>query len=757
MSTPSIATTVLNHPALGAIQGVRLEDGNIDQFRGIPGALCLGSNAWPQYDLVKFVKHSLDHGKPVIGVSINYRVGIFGFLASARAGLRGNYGLKDQACAFRWIQQNIGGFGGDPSSITAFGESAGGITLSTLLATSDPLFHRALLMSGDITVRRPQSMAWQEAMLRENLTYLGLDDLDAKEAVNKLRLLPASDIVQMVPMVQHWSATLDEDFLPGLRAADLTITNTWCKSILTGDMAHDGTILRSRYLDKADAKDSTIVACNDILGSDLTQKVRAAYLLDTDKAATGMLLLASELRFYAPVLAAGKGFGLPHDIKVRQYHMDQTNPLPGGTHGFASHALDIAYLLRNFEPWLTREDVELSKRFAEAVLEFAHDGKRDRDDVIAVGPDHKLQILSAEQYDAKYRDDRGKLLAEIGWKKCLTLGERLQGFPYPELDYYLLAQYGVKVLDLSRVLAGPYCTQILGDMGADILKVEHPVRGDDTRSWGPPYAPRLDGADSAIPAGESAYYLSVNRNKKSLALSFKEKQGADILRELAKKVDVVVENYLPGSLKKYGLDYETLRKLNPKLIYASITGYGQFGPYSDRAGYDVMVEAEMGLMHITGPRDGPPVKVGCAVTDLTTGMYATTSILASLLERNRSNLVLITKERDSGRWGTAHPSVVPYRAFKSSDGDILFGGGNDRLFAILAKGLGRPEWATDDRFATNSARVKHRAVLEKWIEEVTRTKTTQEWLDIFDGTGLPYAKVNDLMDTTQHRHERNLV
>ncbi|KAH6696140.1 Alpha/Beta hydrolase protein [Verticillium dahliae] len=521
MSTSSIATKVLNHPVLGDVQGVLLEDGNIDQFRGIPyaaisarwtdpviqegklstdlfdatqfgpacpqgagaqradvnlvgdlpvvernieenennclnlvitrpsqlppdtklpvmvwvhgGALCLGSNAWPQYDLVKFVRHSLDHGNPIIGVSINYRVGIFGFLASAQAGLRGNYGLKDQACAFRWIQQNIGEFGGDPGSITAFGESAGGITLSTLLATSDPLFHRALLMSGDITVRRPQSMAWQEAMLRENLTYLGLDDSDLKEVINKLRLLPASDIVQVVPMVQHWSATLDEDFLPGLRAADLTITNTWCKSILTGDMAHDGTILRSRYLDRMDAKEVTIAACNDILGSDLTQKVRTAYLLDTDKAATGMLLLASELRFYAPVLAAGKGFGLPHDVKVRQYHMDQTNPLPGGLHGFASHALDIAYLLGNFEPWLAREDVELGRRFAEAVLEFAHDGKRDSDDVIAVGPEHKLQILSAEQYDAKYRDGRGKLLAEIGWKKCLTLGERLQGFPYPEL------------------------------------------------------------------------------------------------------------------------------------------------------------------------------------------------------------------------------------------------------------------------------------------------------------------------------------
>ncbi|KAJ8117398.1 hypothetical protein OPT61_g1390 [Boeremia exigua] len=322
---------------------------------------------------------------------------------------------------------------------------------------------------------------------------------------------------------------------------------------------------------------------------------------------------------------------------------------------------------------------------------------------------------------------------------------------------------------------------MLGDMGADVLKVEHPVRGDDTRSWGPPYAPRLDNADSANAVGESAYYLSVNRNKKSLALSFKDKRGAEILRNLSKQVDVVIENYLPGSLKKYGLDYETLSKLNPRLIYASITGYGQFGPYSNRAGYDVMVEAEMGLMHITGPRDGPPVKVGCAVTDLTTGMYAATSILASLHERHSSNMgqhldvclsdcqvatlsnmaqsVLITKERDTGRWGTSHPSVVPYRAFKSSDGDILFGGGNDRLFGILCQGLGQPKWATDERFSTNTARVHHRDILEKQIEDVTVTKTTQEWLDIFDGTGLPYARVNDLWDTMQHDHvrARNMV
>ncbi|KAH8817071.1 CoA-transferase family III domain-containing protein [Xylogone sp. PMI_703] len=337
---------------------------------------------------------------------------------------------------------------------------------------------------------------------------------------------------------------------------------------------------------------------------------------------------------------------------------------------------------------------------------------------------------------------------------------------------------GIRILDLSRVLAGPYCTQILGDLGAEVIKIEHPTRGDDTRSWGPPYAPYKDGRTGP---GESAYYLSVNRNKKSLGLSFKEPLGVSIIQKLAAKADVVVENYLPRSLEKYGLDYATLGKDNDRLIYASITGYGQFGPYSDRAGFDVMVEAEMGLMHITGARDGPPVKVGVAVTDLTTGMYAANSILAALFERERSGKgqyldvclsdcqvatlsnmaesVLVTGKRDTGRWGTAHPSVVPYRAFRTSDGDILFGGANDRLFGVLSKGLGKPEWATDERFATNSSRVANRDLLEKWIEDITTTKTTQEWLEIFDGSGLPYAKVNDLMDTMNHSHvqARNMV
>ncbi|KAJ5913590.1 hypothetical protein N7504_002473, partial [Penicillium tannophilum] len=338
---------------------------------------------------------------------------------------------------------------------------------------------------------------------------------------------------------------------------------------------------------------------------------------------------------------------------------------------------------------------------------------------------------------------------------------------------------GIRVLDMTRVLAGPYCTQILGDLGADVIKVEHPVRGDDTRAWGPPYAKYED--ESKEGPGESAYYLAVNRNKKSLGLSFQHKSGVEILHKLAKECDVLVENYLPGGLAKYGMDYETLHKINPKLIYASITGYGQTGPYSNRAGYDVMVEAEMGLMHITGARDGAPVKVGVAVTDLTTGLYTSNAIMAALLARVRtgkgqhidaclsdcqvatlSNLAssaLISGQKDSGRWGTAHPSIVPYRSYKTLDGDILFGGGNDRLFGVLSDRLGFPEWKTDVRFVTNSDRVKHRADIDGLIETTTQQKTTQEWLEIFEGSGMPYAAVNDIQGTLNHEHvlARNMV
>ncbi|CAF9909615.1 MAG: hypothetical protein HETSPECPRED_009477 [Heterodermia speciosa] len=332
---------------------------------------------------------------------------------------------------------------------------------------------------------------------------------------------------------------------------------------------------------------------------------------------------------------------------------------------------------------------------------------------------------------------------------------------------------GIRVLDMTRVLAGPYCTQILGDLGAEVIKIEHPTRGDDTRAWGPPYAKHIKG-DKTDGPGESAYFLSVNRNKKSLGLSFAQDSGVEILHKLTKSCDVLVENYLPDTLRKYRMDYESVSKINPSLIYASITGYGQTGPYRKRAGYDVMVEAEMGLMHITGSRDGPPVKVGVAVTDLTTGLYTSNSILAALLGRartgrgqqidvalsdcqvatlaNMASSALISGQPDSGRWGTAHPSIVPYKSFKTRDGDILLGGGNDRLFGILCDKVGKSEWVGDEKFSTNSARVKNRIELEAMIEAETRTRTTKEWLEILDGSGMPYAAVNDIQGTLSHEH-----
>ncbi|KAL6703354.1 hypothetical protein ACN47E_009772 [Coniothyrium glycines] len=330
---------------------------------------------------------------------------------------------------------------------------------------------------------------------------------------------------------------------------------------------------------------------------------------------------------------------------------------------------------------------------------------------------------------------------------------------------------GIKVLDMTRVLAGPYCTQILGDLGADVIKVEHPTRGDDTRAWGPPYAQYTNGQKGP---GESAYYLGVNRNKRSIGLSFQHPAGVDILHRLVKECDVLVENYLPGSLAKYGMDYDTVSKFHPGIIYASITGYGQTGPYRNRAGYDVIVEAEMGLMHITGTRDGPPVKVGVAVTDLTTGLYTSNSVIAALFGRMKSgkgqhidvalsdcqvatlaniaSSCLISGKRDTGRWGTSHPSIVPYKAFKTSDGDIILGGGNDRLYGVLCTRLGKPEWTTDERFKTNALRVQNRDTLEGLIENETRRKSTQELLELLEGSGLPYGAINDVQDTLNHEH-----
>lgn len=347
--------------------------------------------------------------------------------------------------------------------------------------------------------------------------------------------------------------------------------------------------------------------------------------------------------------------------------------------------------------------------------------------------------------------------------------------PTPKLN---LPLEGIKVIDLTRVLAGPYSTQILADLGAEVIKLERPGAGDDTRAWGPPYAPykpsKSTGETKQGP-GESAYFLSVNRNKKSLGINFKSKEGQEIVKALVKDADVFVENYVPGTLKKYGLSYQQLKEINPGLVYASITGYGQTGPYSNRPGYDVMVEAEFGLMHITGEPDGQPVKVGVAVTDLTTGLYAVNSIMAALFQRlktgrgqhldvclsdcqvvtlaNIASSALISGKPDSGRQGTAHPSICPYQAFETKGGgSIMIGGGNDNLYRHVCDALGKPEWKTDERFTSNALRVKHRDVLVPAITAVTKTKTTQEWLDVFEGRPFPYASVNDIQTTLNHPH-----
>ncbi|ESP01664.1 hypothetical protein LOTGIDRAFT_180274 [Lottia gigantea] len=314
--------------------------------------------------------------------------------------------------------------------------------------------------------------------------------------------------------------------------------------------------------------------------------------------------------------------------------------------------------------------------------------------------------------------------------------------------------HGIRVLDISRVLAGPYCTMIMGDMGAEIIKLERPGAGDDTRSFGPPFCGK-----------ETAYFFSVNRNKKSIAVDMKHKEGAHIVQELAKKSDVLIENYIPGKLGEMGLGYSQIKQIAPQLIYCSISGYGQTGPYAHRAGYDVIASGIGGLMHITGPQDGEPCKVGVAMTDLSTGLYAYGSILAAVLERQKTgrgqhidcnllstqvaSLVNISSNylnagMEAKRYGTAHESIVPYQAFETSDGYIIIGGVNDNQFRIVCQKIELEELATDPRFITNKQRVVNRKELLDLMTNRFKEKSTNEWLDIFENTGIPYGPINNM-------------
>jgi crotonobetainyl-CoA:carnitine CoA-transferase CaiB-like acyl-CoA transferase len=333
---------------------------------------------------------------------------------------------------------------------------------------------------------------------------------------------------------------------------------------------------------------------------------------------------------------------------------------------------------------------------------------------------------------------------------------------------------GVRVLDLSRVLAGPWCTQLLADLGAEVVKVEKPGTGDDTRHWGPPWHVR-NGEKVA------AYFLSANRGKRSAAIDFATEEGAALVRRLAGYSDVVVENFKAGGLAKFGLDSASLREANPRLIIASITGFGQDGPYAGRAGYDYIIQAMGGLMSVTGTPDdepgGEPMRVGVAVADLFTGMYTAVAIVSALYRRektgegatidmalfdaqlamlaNQASNALISGE-DPPRQGNTHPNIVPYQPLAAADGKVVIAIGNDRQFARLAAMCGHPEWASDERFATNSARVANREEIVSLIAGCIRTKTASEWLEKLEGAGIPAGPINSVSQAladvqAQHR------
>ena len=324
---------------------------------------------------------------------------------------------------------------------------------------------------------------------------------------------------------------------------------------------------------------------------------------------------------------------------------------------------------------------------------------------------------------------------------------------------------GVKVLDLSRVLAGPYATMVLGDLGADVIKVEHPQRGDDTRHWGPPFAGEGE-------ARESAYFLAVNRNKRSIGVDLKDSEGLERVKKLATGADVVIENWRRGSLEKLGLGYEALRATNHALIYCSITGFGP-GPDEERPGYDFLVQARGGVMGITGQPGGEPTKVGVAISDIVCGLFASNAILAALHRRaatgegarievplfestlgwlaNRGQEYLMSGE-DKGLIGNAHPSIVPYQTFDASDKPLVVAVGNNTQFARLCKVLDRPELAEDERFATNPDRVANREALIPELQEEFRKRTADEWVEEVRAAGVPSGPVNTLADVFADDH-----
>ena len=329
---------------------------------------------------------------------------------------------------------------------------------------------------------------------------------------------------------------------------------------------------------------------------------------------------------------------------------------------------------------------------------------------------------------------------------------------------------GFRVLDLSRILAGPWCSQILADLGAEVIKVEKPQAGDDTRIWGPPWLKDNQGENTS----ESAYYLSANRNKHSVAIDLASPEGQALIIKIVKTADVVIENYKAGSLKKYGLDYENLSQINPRLVYCSITGFGQYGPRAQQPGYDFIIQGMGGMMSVTGERDdlpgGGPQKAGLAFADLTTGLYAAIAIQAALLSREKTGegqhidmalldtqvaslsvlaMNYLTSGKVPGRFGNAHANIVPYQVFKARNGEFIIACGNDSQFAALCDSIGRAELARDPRFMRNSGRVEHREELTQLLQQHFMQHEAQYWVDIIHAVNVPVGMINNLQQALQ--------
>lgn len=334
-------------------------------------------------------------------------------------------------------------------------------------------------------------------------------------------------------------------------------------------------------------------------------------------------------------------------------------------------------------------------------------------------------------------------------------------------DFQKYPLSGIRILDLTRIVAGPYCTMILADLGADVIKIERPHFGDESRRWGPPF---LENSE------DSVYFVANNRNKKSVCIDLKK--GTDIIYDLVKKCDILVENYIPGKLDEFKLGYNDLCKISPSLIYCSITGYGPIGPYAKKPGYDVVAASLGGLLHITGAENGPPSKVGVAITDIATGLYAHGAILAALYQRDRMNgqgqkidvnllstqvacLINVASNYlnaglEAKRWGTAHSSVVPYEAFKTIDGYLTVGTGSDAQFKSLCEHLQIPELSVDERFLTNKERVKNRTILIQILSDIFCKQPSQHWIETFKNVPFPFGPINKIKEVFSDPHIKEI-